>query len=92
LAREIGVKSVEPCKPDVAQRHSAYLVGGTLPCGTRKAMRVFAEARVLDLPRVNINGGRYGHLVGIAPAVLTQCLEAKPVRCAGGVGGLPRPR
>jgi Cys-tRNA(Pro) deacylase len=82
LAREIGVKSVEPCKPEVAQRHSGYLVGGTSPFGTRKAMRVFVEAGVLDLPRILINGGRRGYLVGIEPAVLSGPLGARPVRCA----------
>jgi Cys-tRNA(Pro) deacylase len=82
LAREIGVKSVEPCKPEVAQRHSGYLVGGTSPFGTRKAMRVFVEASVLELPRIVINGGRRGYLVGIAPQVLVTPLGAKPVRCA----------
>jgi Cys-tRNA(Pro) deacylase len=82
LAREIGVKSVEPCKPEVAQRHSGYLVGGTSPFGTRKAMRVFVEASVLDLPRILINGGRRGYLVGLEPAVLSGPLGARPVRCA----------
>ena len=82
LAREIGVKSVEPCKPDVAQRHSGYLVGGTSPFGTRKAMRVFVEASVLELPRIFINGGRRGYLVGVAPQVLIEPLGARAVRCA----------
>jgi Cys-tRNA(Pro) deacylase len=82
LAREIAVKSVEPCKPEVAQRHSGYLVGGTSPFATRKAMRVFVEASVLELPRIFINGGRRGYLVGIAPQVLLQPLGAQPVRCA----------
>jgi Cys-tRNA(Pro) deacylase len=82
LAREIGVKSVEPCKPEVAQRHSGYLIGGTSPFGTRKAMRVFVEASVLELPRILINGGRRGFLVGIAPQVLVGALGARPVRCA----------
>ena len=82
LAREIGVKSVEPCKPDVAQRHSGYIVGGTSPFGMRKAMRVFVEASVLELPRILINGGRRGYLVGIAPQVLVDLLNAQPVRCA----------
>jgi Cys-tRNA(Pro) deacylase len=82
LAREIGVKGVEPCKPDVAQRHSGYLVGGTSPFGTRKAMRVFVEASVLELPRIHINGGRRGYLVGMAPQVLVERLGATPVRCA----------
>jgi len=82
LAREIGVKSVEPCKPEVAQRHSGYLVGGTSPFGTKKALPVWVEATVLDLPRIYINGGRRGYLVGIEPAVLTGLLAARPVRCA----------
>ena len=82
LAREIGVKAVEPCKPEVAQRHSGYLVGGTSPFGLKKAMPVFVEATVLALPRVHINGGRRGYLVGIAPAVLVDMLGARPVHCA----------
>jgi Cys-tRNA(Pro) deacylase len=82
LARAIGVKSVEPCTPDAAQRASGYLVGGTSPFGTRKAMRVFVEETVLALPKILINGGRRGYLVGIAPGVLTATLGARPVRCA----------
>ena len=82
LAREIGAKSVEPCSPEDAQRASGYQVGGTSPFGTRKALRVFVEATVLELPRVLINGGRRGYLVGIEPAVLVQRLGARPVRCA----------
>jgi Cys-tRNA(Pro) deacylase len=82
LAREIGAKGVEPCKPDAAQRHSGYLVGGTSPFGTRKAMRVFVEAGVLELARIYINGGRRGYLVGIAPQVLIDALGAQPVHCA----------
>ena len=82
LARQIGAKSVEPCKPEAAQRHSGYQVGGTSPFGTRKAMSVYVEASVLALPRICINGGRRGYLVGIAPQVLTQLLGARPVHCA----------
>lgn len=82
LARAIGVKSVEPCKPEVAQRHTGYQVGGTSPFGTRKAMPVFVEASVLALPALLINGGRRGYLVGLSPAVLEAILEAKPVHCA----------
>ena len=82
LAREIGVKGVEPCKPEVAQRHSGYLVGGTSPFGTRTAMPVWVQASVLDLPRIYINGGRRGYLVGLAPTVLPQLLAARPVHCA----------
>jgi Cys-tRNA(Pro) deacylase len=82
LARAIGVKSVERCKPEVAQRHSGYLVGGTSPFGTRKGMPVFVEASVLDLSAILINGGRRGYLLQLAPNVLTSLLEATPVRCA----------
>ena len=82
LARAIGVKGVEPCKPEVAQRHSGYLVGGTSPFGTRRPMPVYVEASVLELPRILINGGRRGYLLGIAPSVLTELLGARPVQCA----------
>jgi Cys-tRNA(Pro) deacylase len=82
LARSIGAKSVEPCKPEVAQRHTGYLVGGTSPFGTRKAMPVYVEAGVLALPRVLINGGRRGYLVGIEPGILSTLLGARAVQCA----------
>lgn len=82
LARAIGAKSVEPCKPEVAQRHSGYLIGGTSPFGTRKAMPVYVEDSVLALTRICINGGRRGYLVGIAPALLVTLLDARPVHCA----------
>ena len=82
LARAIGVKSVEPCKPEVAQRHSGYQVGGTSPFGLRKPMPVYVEAGVLELSQIFINGGRRGFLVGIAPSILIEALGAKPVHCA----------
>lgn len=82
LARQIPCKKVEPCKPEVAQRHSGYQVGGTSPFGVRKAMPVFVEATILDLPKICINGGRRGYLVGIEPGVLTALLGARPVQCA----------
>ena len=82
LARQIGAKSVEPCQPEVANRHSGYLVGGTSPFATRKAMPVFVEATILALPKILINGGRRGYLVGIDPQVCVQLLAAKPVQCA----------
>jgi Cys-tRNA(Pro) deacylase len=82
LARQIGVKSVEPCKPEVANRHSGYLVGGTSPFGTRKEMPVFIEESILALPKIAINGGRRGYLVAIDPQVCVQLLGAKPVNCA----------
>ena len=82
LARQIGAKSVQPCKPEVANRHSGYLVGGTSPFGTRKAMPVYIEESILALPRIVLNGGRRGYLVGIDPQHCARLLGAKPVRCA----------
>lgn len=82
LARCIGAKHVEPCKPEVAQRHSGYLVGGISPFGVRKAMPVYVEASILDLPRIAINGGRRGYLVQLDPRACVQGLGAKPVHCA----------
>lgn len=82
LARQIGAKSVEPCKPEVANRHSGYLVGGTSPFGTRREMPVYIEETILALPRILINGGRRGYLVSIAPQVCVQLLGAIPVQCA----------
>ena len=82
LARQIGAKSVEPCKPEVANRHSGYLVGGTSPFGTRKQMPVYIEESILALPRIVLNGGRRGYLVGIEPQVCVRLLGARPVHCA----------
>ena len=82
LARQIGAKSVEPCKPEVANRHSGYLVGGTSPFGTRRTMPVFIEESILALPKILINGGRRGYLVGIDPQVCVQVLGARAVQCA----------
>ena len=82
LARQIGAKSVEPCKPEVANRHSGYLVGGTSPFGTRKTMPVYIEESILDLPEIAINGGRRGYLVRLDPQVCLNLLGAKPVQCA----------
>jgi Cys-tRNA(Pro) deacylase len=82
LARQIGAKRVEPCKPEVAQRHTGYQVGGTSPFGTRKALPVYVERAILDLPSIYINGGNRGFLVQISPQVLTDLLHAQPVDCA----------
>ena len=82
LARLIGAKSVEPCTPEVANRHSGYMVGGTSPFGTRRQMPVYIEETILTLPRIVINGGRRGYLVGIDPQVCVQLLGARPVQCA----------
>jgi len=82
LARQINAKSVEPCKPEVANRHSGYLVGGTSPFGTKRDMPVYIESTILDLPKIAINGGRRGYLVGIDPQVCVALLGAQPVQCA----------
>ena len=82
LARQIGCKSVEHCKPELAHRHSGYLVGGTSPFATKKVMPVYIEQSILLLDRIYINGGRRGYLVGLDPTVLTSVLSAKPVHCA----------
>ena len=77
LARHLGVKTVSPCAPAVADRHSGYQVGGTSPFGTRRAMPVYMQATIATLPRVYVNGGRRGYLVGLAPADVVRVL--KPV-------------
>jgi len=82
LARQIGAKSVEPCAPEVANRHSGYLVGGTSPFATRRAMPVYIESSILELPSILINGGRRGFLVQIDPQVCVSLLAAKQVQCA----------
>jgi Cys-tRNA(Pro) deacylase len=82
LARQIGAKSVEPCKPEVANKHSGYLVGGTSPFATRKTMPVYIEESILALPSIMLNGGRRGYLVGIDPQVCVSLLSAKAVQCA----------
>ncbi len=82
LARAIGVKTVQPCSPEAAQRHTGYPVGGTSPFALRKAMPIYVEATVLELEHIYINGGRRGLLLGMEAAVLTAQLHARPVHCA----------
>lgn len=82
LARQAGRRSVEPCDPAVAQRHTGYLVGGTSPFGTRRQLPVFVERSVLDLDAIYINGGRRGLLVRIDPRELVRVLGAVPVDAA----------
>ena len=82
LARQAARKRIEPCKPEVAQRHTGYQVGGTSPFGTRKAMPIFVERSILELPAIYINGGRRGFLVRIAPAELVRVLGPAPVDVA----------
>ena len=82
LARQIGVKHIQPCEPATAQRHSGYLVGGTSPFGTRKPMPIWVQDSILTLPQIYINGGKRGLLVQLEPIVLTQLLHAKAVAVA----------
>lgn len=82
LARQIGAKSVQPCTPEVANRHSGYLVGGTSPFATRKSMPVYVESSVLRLSRVLVNGGRRGYLLEIDPQIFVSMLGAQSVECA----------
>ena len=81
LARQIGVKGVSPCKPEAAQRHTGYLVGGTSPFGTKKNLPVYIEKTTLDLPLIYINGGRRGFLVGVQPHEIVRVLEPTQVEC-----------
>lgn len=82
LARHLGVKRIEPCKPEVAERHTGYRVGGTSPFGTRRKMPVYLERSVLELPRIWINGGSRGFLVGLAPQAVAGLLQPEPVSVA----------
>ncbi|MFT3759385.1 Cys-tRNA(Pro) deacylase [Thauera sp.] len=82
LARQAGRKHIEPCKPEVANRHTGYLVGGTSPFGTRKTMPVYMERTILDLPLIYINGGRRGYLVGVHPHDILRILRAELVEVA----------
>jgi Cys-tRNA(Pro) deacylase len=82
LARAAGMKRIAPCKPETAQRHSGYLIGGTSPFGTRKDMPVYLERSVLGLPRIYINGGRRGYLLGMDSAELVRVLSPVLVEAA----------
>jgi len=80
LARAIGAKSVTPCEPALAQKHTGYKVGGTSPFGTRKAVPIYVEETILELPRIFINAGHRGLLAVMDPADMTRILDPKPVR------------
>ena len=82
LARTLGVKTIQPCAPAVADRHSGYQVGGTSPFGTRKAMPVYMERSIADLDYLYVNGGRRGYLVGMTPADLVRVLKPTLVEVA----------
>ncbi|MEC5398008.1 Cys-tRNA(Pro) deacylase [Uliginosibacterium sp. H1] len=82
LARHIGVKTIAPCSPEVANRHSGYVVGGTSPFGTKRAMPVYMERSILDLPRIYINGGKRGYLVGLDPQAVLAVLSPELVEVA----------
>ncbi len=79
LARHLGTKTVSPYKPEVAEKHSGYQVGGTSPFGLRNAMPIYCEASILALPRIHINGGKRGFLVSLSPDVLTRVLKVESV-------------
>jgi Cys-tRNA(Pro) deacylase len=82
LARSIGARSITPCSPDVAQKHSGYLIGGTSPFGARKQMPVYLEATILDLPKIYLNGGKRGYLVELAPQDVVRILQPVMVTVA----------
>jgi len=82
LARALGVKSVRPCPPETAERHSGYMVGGTSPFGLRRPMPIYVEGSILELPRIYINGGKRGFIVGLAPQDLVRILNPVPVHVA----------
>ena len=82
LARQSGHKKIEPCKPEVANRHTGFLVGGTSPFGTKKQLPVFIEKSILDLPLIYINGGRRGFLVGVHPHDVLRALSPTVVEAA----------
>jgi Cys-tRNA(Pro) deacylase len=82
LARALGVKSVHPCAPETAERHSGYQVGGTSPFGLRKPLPIYVEESILSLPVIYINGGKRGFLVGLDPKEVARVLEPTPVRVA----------
>jgi Cys-tRNA(Pro) deacylase len=82
LAREIGAKTVQPCKPEVAQKHTGYLVGGTSPFGTRARVPVYVERTIFELPKMYINGGKRGFLVSVDPKVLRELLPVTEVEVA----------
>jgi len=75
LARQIGCRTVKPCRPEVASRHSGYLIGGTSPLGTRKALPVYLQRTILELPEIHVNGGSRGFLVALAPGDLVRVLQ-----------------
>ncbi len=82
LARQMGARSITPCTPEVAQKHSGYLVGGTSPFGAKKKMPVYLEATILDLPGIYLNGGKRGYLVGLDPKELIRLLQPALVSVA----------
>ena len=82
LARQLAVKSIEPCPPAIADKHSGYQVGGTSPFGTRQAIPVYMEASIAELPRIYLNGGKRGYLIGVDPADVVRVLQPTLVNVA----------
>jgi Cys-tRNA(Pro) deacylase len=80
LARFLGVKAIMPCLPEIANKHSGYLVGGTTPFGTKRVMPVYIEESILELPKIYINGGKRGYLVGLDPKALIRLLDPTLVK------------
>jgi Cys-tRNA(Pro) deacylase len=82
MARTLGVRSVRPCAPETAERHSGYIVGGTSPFGLRKPLPIYVEASILELAKIYINGGKRGFIVGLSPQDLVRILKPTPVNVA----------
>jgi Cys-tRNA(Pro) deacylase len=82
LARDINAKTLKPCDPDTANKHTGYLVGGTSPFGTKRTMKVYIEKTIKDLPEIYINGGKRGFLVSIDPAEVVRILKPTEVEVA----------
>jgi Cys-tRNA(Pro) deacylase len=87
LARQVGAKAIHPCKPEVANRHSGYVVGGTSPLGTKKPLPIYAEATLFELERIYLNGGSRGFLVGLVPGDLERILTIHRVQAAVPLSG-----
>ena len=82
LARQIGAKSIQPCNPEDAQRHTGYLVGGISPFGVKNQMPVYIEEELLSFPQIWINGGQRGFIIDLTPTSLVNMLSPKPVKVA----------
>lgn len=82
LARYLGVKTVQPCRPETAQKHTGYIVGGTSPLGAKTSLPVYVEKTIFELPKIYLNGGKRGFLVALDPRVLREALPVEEVEVA----------